>query len=392
MKIMVKIVKIFIGLSVFILAGCSSFQNDWLNDYWPHHTASGGQNATLQNSGAPPKQIALLLPLSGSMASPGRAVQKGFMASYEEALASGDISPDVMVKTYDTSQGDVLTLYKRAVNEGADFVVGPLEKEKVQRIANAPVLVPTLALNDVNHAPQSGLYFFGLSPLDEAKQAAEHAASQGHHSAIIIAPAGSWGTGVVAAFKETWQQHDGRVVAQFRYSPSQDMGPYIRGLLLVNDSQTYRERMEKLLNRPLKSEEYRRQDADMIFLVAQPQKARQINPLLKFYYAGDLPVYSISTLYNGVPSPLLDQDLNGIQFDDVPWIFDSSATQLSSFPRLYALGMDAMMLVYRRSQWNNSPSYVINGKTGQLHWNASNRISRELIWAEFQNGEVRQID
>ncbi len=352
-----------------------------------NNTAKSNYNAMAES-----KQIALLLPLSGSMGGPGRAVRDGFMANYYQAAQSGQTS--AKVKVYDTTTGNIDVLYKQAVSDGADCVVGPLEKEKVQQIMRAPVPVTTIVLNYPNtpQASSVNLYQFGLSPLDEARQVADYAHEQGRNSAIIISPAGVWGNGVANAFRDEWKKLGGNIAIQYSYTPSQDMGPYLRQALQVNDDKTHVKRLEQLLGRQLRIEEYRRQDVDMIFLVALPPKARQVNPLLKFYYAGDLPVYSISVVYSGISSPMYDQDLDGITFDDMPWIFNLDAITLSHFPRLYALGMDAFTLVMKHNQWQNSPNSGIAGKTGSLYLEPGNKITRrDLAWAKFQAGEAQPI-
>ncbi len=52
----------------------------------------------------------------------------------------------------------------------------------------------------------------------------------------------------------------------------------------------------------------------MVFLLSYPSKARQIMPLLKYYYAGDVPVYATSSVYTGGVNVMKDRDLNGIIF------------------------------------------------------------------------------
>ncbi len=388
-----KTLSCVIGLSFLALINSCSLNNN--ASVYDTGSSVGSTTGT-------PKQIALLLPLTGPMAGPGQAVRDGFMSSYYQSIQSGSINTKVRV--YNTAQGsDIETLYETAIREGADCVVGPLEKEKVQRLARSPVPVTTIALNYLNESSSQGsanLYQFGLSPLDEAAQVAQYAHQQGHQSALIIAPAGPWGYGVVQAFNTQWKQLGGRVGAQFFYMPNQDLSAYIRQVLKVNDKA---DTQVKLASQPMSSvvgynrqaeqkSAYHRQDVDMIFLVAQAAKARQINPLLKFYYAGDLPVYSISLVYSGIPSPMADQDLNGIVFDDMPWVFNPMASKLSRFPRLYALGKDAFTVVMKRGEWRSSPSSTISGYTGVLSLKAGNRISRQLVWGRFEQGEVQTID
>lgn len=355
-----KIFYILVG--ILFLAGCSFINNESAS----HHTANNTPNAIF-----PPKHIALLLPMSGSMAGPGHAVRDGFMAN---------VSNQYSVHIYDTTQGDIEQIYQQAIAEGADTIVGPLEKNAAQRIARLPIIPVTTLLLNYAIPPYSGaphLYQLGLSPLDEATQVAQYAYAQGHRSALVIAPSGPWGNGV-QAFRTQWEQLGGHVVAQFNYASNQDIGPYIHNLLQAND-------------KAVTEETRRRQDVDMIFLMALPTKARQINPLLKFYYAGDLPVYATSLIYNGRYAPLYDQDLNGITFDDMPWIFNPEAAQLSRLPRLYALGMDAFTVIMHRNQWKNVPQSGIQGKTGMLFLKPGNQISRQLVWGQFQNGQAELL-
>ncbi len=386
--------KLFFVLGIsflLILVSCST----------SHNMASYNTGTSTENTTAVPKQIALLLPLSGPMAGPGQAVRDGFMNSYYQALQSGQVTTKVRV--YNTMQGDIERLYEQAILDGADCIVGPLEKEKVQRMARSPLPVTTIALNYIGKSYQgsTNLYQFGLSPLDEATQAAQFAYQRGQRSALIIAPTGPWGLGVVQAFRNQWRQLGGQVNAQFFYAPNQDLSAYVRQVLQVNEKA---EANAKLVRQPMLVQSagrrvenaptpaLRRQDVDMVFLVAQPPKARQINPLLKFYYAGDLPVYSISLVYSGIPSPAADQDLNGIMFDDMPWVFNPTASKLSHFPRLYALGRDAFTVVMKRQEWKYSPSTVIQGYTGELSLGSNNQIMRKLVWAQFDQGEVHTID
>ncbi|WP_280522018.1 penicillin-binding protein activator [Candidatus Coxiella mudrowiae] len=62
----------------------------------------------------------------------------------------------------------------------------------------------------------------------------------------------------------------------------------------------------------------RREDFDTIFLVANSRQERQIIPLLRFYYADDVSIYATSAIYS--PSVIIDYDLDGMIFDDMPWV------------------------------------------------------------------------
>ena len=142
-----------------------------------------------------PRQIALLLPLSGSAATAGLAVQNGFLGAYF-ATASG-LDDRQSVRIYDVnSQGGAAAAYASAVNDGAEFVVGPLLKRHVNELANDILVpVPALTLNytsDETLAPP-GLYQFALAPEDEAVSAAHRALQDGHARGVALVPNNEWG-------------------------------------------------------------------------------------------------------------------------------------------------------------------------------------------------------
>ena len=148
---------------------------------------------------APARSVALLLPFDGQFAKAAGAVRDGFMAAwFQDPLT--EIRPTVLVR--DTSSGDIRTIYNQVIEEGADFVVGPLRRTSVSRLAeSAGMPVPTLTLNHVDATtgkgadgtvagPTSGLFQFALSPESEAQLVAEYAWFAGHTNAAVLTGTG----------------------------------------------------------------------------------------------------------------------------------------------------------------------------------------------------------
>lgn len=331
-------------------------------------------NPNTQTSAAPlkpPQHITLLLPLEGSLAASSHAIQQGFMNAYQ----TGTNDNTIQVNTIDTSKQGIVSAYQQAVNSGADFIVGPLTKSDVQTlITNGNDTTPTLTLNYLNADAntQPNIYQFGLSPFDEAKQAAVLAKQKNLNSVIIIAPKSSWGEGVAQAFQEKWLALGGKVTATMMYSGTNDsLSTQVSNVL------QYKESADKTVVPT------HREDFDVVFLVAAPETARLIRPLLKFYYAGDIPVYSTSMVYSGKPQPNLDDDLDGITFCDVPAVLASNDT--SGNIRLTALGNDAYHIAMQLNQLSINQS-TIHGETGTLNLDPQHRVVRQLTCAEFQNG------
>ncbi|MFN7096939.1 MAG: penicillin-binding protein activator, partial [Gammaproteobacteria bacterium] len=293
----------------------SELQN-WQMEY-PNHPASDLAEHQLAGNPSPAAvvsqegNIGLLLPQSGNLSYAGQAVRSGVMAAYYNHATS---APSRSIVQYDTATNPS-SAYQKAVTAGTSWVIGPLAKPAVTAMAQTSLAVPTLALNYTETVPSSNkLYQFALSPQDEASQAADKAAADGHRHALIIAPASNWGHGVVSAFAQRWQTDGGNITDQVYYSTPSSIDPDIKQLLKVTPGAT--------ANAPL----MHRQDADVIFLLADPPTARQVMPLLKFYYASDLPVYATSMVYTGQPNATQDRDMDGIQFCDIPFVIENNAT------------------------------------------------------------------
>lgn len=344
-----------------------------------------------------PASLALLLPLSTAS---GTVIRDGFMSAYYDVLQIGGRVPEV--RLYDTSNTtDIMALYREAVADGAQMVIGPLQKQLVARLHSERSLpVPTLALNNVEGSrPLSdSLFQFALSPENEAEQIANRAWQDGHRNAAILSPAVSSDDIYLRkrdSFIDHWLSLGGRIVAQEAYRD--DYTGVTEALLDIDDSEARKERLSDLIREEVKFVQRRRQDIDFIFLIAEPGPARQINPTLAYLYAGDIPVYASQDVYSGAPRPLVDNDLNGILFGDSPWLLgledDLKARTNSLFPqnsaltlRLQAFGVDAFRLYPRLKQLADVPDSQIFGATGLLRLGENNNIVRELSWARVAQG------
>ena len=366
---------------------------------WQQTHAEHPANVLLKNNDGhkflfkKPQQIALLIPMTGSLSGPGRAIRDGFMSTYR---ASPDAS-DMNIRTYDTNQANVVELYDRAIRDGAEYVVGPLSKGHVAQIAAREHPVPTLLLNELNRPTKNQAYQFGLSPEDEARQVASKARKNGYTKALIIAPKDKWGNQVVKAFTKQWQSVGGMVVDQFDYEKNTNLDESIKDFLHISESLTRKKTLQAVLGERVQSTPRRRQDFDMIFLLSYPSKARQIMPLLKYYYVGHVPVFSTSAVYGGYPNSMKNRDLDGIIFCDMPWVFHHNLghknwpEKLNSYNRLYALGLDTYQLSTQLNQLLLFPAMGVRDKSGVLYLKSDNQIARILSWGQFKKGLAEEV-
>lgn len=351
---------------------------------------------------AHPGQIGVLLPLSGSLAEAGQALRDGILAAYYQMDNPGA----TQLRFYDTGTGpeQIWPLYQRAVAEGAQQIIGPLTKESVAALAGVGTLdVPVLALNTLSDTlvPPAQLYQYSLSPEDEAGQVAERAWQDGHRYALVLIPEGSWGDRLLQAFMQQWQTLGGTLLEVQRYGTDQRAySNSVRDLLNIDASQRRMQALSRLIGRQPEFEPRRRQDADFVFLVANAQQARLLRPLLRFYRASRLPVYTTSQVHEGSGDANLDRDLDGLRFCDMPWMLPSEhpGTRLRTeiarlwpereqrYTRLYAMGIDALEVAPYLRGLNAGVFSRHPGVTGDLYLDSARRVHRDLQWSEFRNG------
>lgn len=389
--------------------------NAWLERYPLHpgraiaRTELAAQLERLQ----PPRRIALLLPLSGRLASAGQAVQRGFLAAYYAAPAAQ--RPALRVFDVGDQGVDPLTAYRLAREWNAGLVVGPLTKEAVGRLAvRDDVPVPVLALNSLPQGetlPPGRFFQFGLAPEDDAAAAAVLAWDQGYRQVALLAPFSDWGERVAAAFRLAFSALGGQVVEEERYeSGTSDFSIPLRALFNLDASERRHRELVSVLGRSLEFQPRRRADMDAIMLAAFPRAARLLVPQIRFHRGLDLAVLATSHAHAAGPGDAqANADMNGLLLVETPWLL-LPPEQLEAavppqalarvwpqsrdrLPRLHALGEDA----YRLSRFIRALPYAassarISGATGALGVDPSSRVRRALPAGRFRDGQLTPLD
>lgn len=353
----------------------------------------------------PGKTVALLLPASGKFAAAAASIREGFLT------ASFNAGSPITLRLYDT-QGNpetALSAAQTAIAEGADLIVGPLQREAVAAFAAQPSWqVPVLALNypDNPGAATQGLYRLGLSPLDEAHQVAEQATNDQYQRAVALVPDNAWGHRVAQAFESSLRQRGGELMS-IGYFDEQatDYAAPIKKALNLDESRQRHRVLSDVLGEKLRFEPRRRNDIDFIFLAARPKQARLIRPQIKFFRADRLPVYSLSKVYDGGAEPAKNRDLDGIRFCDIPWLLSDDPELVAErkaseklwpnrairFPRLVALGRDAFLVAPFLENGQLQSGFYLPAATGKLFLRSNGDIARSLDWAEFRRGVAEPL-
>lgn len=330
-------------------------------------------------------KVALLLPASGALKNAAAAIRDGFFAAWFNDTNAPPERGEV--KIYDSGQSseDAVAAYRRAVEDGADRVVGPLTREAVGLLFEQGGLrVPVLALNQADNGatPPPGSIAFGLLPDTEGAQAAERMASQGIREAAVIAATDDWAERAALAFRAQFESLGGAVVGEARLKEGE-----------VNYSSPIRQAVGSFATASNAG----------VFISMRPQQARLLMPQLKL--AGvSIPVMATSHVYSGTLNPGLDRDLDGLEFCDAPWLFDASAglpprdqivrgieSARGTGARLFALGLDAYSLLPYMDWLGTHPDSYLPGATGQLASDSFGRVHRLLTWARFENGVARPV-
>lgn len=314
----------------------------------------------------PAPHIALLLPLkSADFGAASEVVRQGFMAA-ANTEAQG-LSGELPVRVYGSfdESNDIVALYRQAIAGGAQAVVGPLTRAGVSVLAaeqNIPV--PTLALNIAEGQFASRLYFFGMMVEEEARQVAHLAWQQGLHQAIVIVTQAQLARRLQFAFEEEWLGLGGTILRQIEFNGD----PAV---------------LADITNQP----------DTMVFLAADAEKARLIRP----YLLNQLPVYATSRIFLGNNETLINYDLNGVRFVDMPWLLQADHPAVMFYPRadpplsadherFYALGIDAFRLIRLLLANKIDANLSLDGVSGDIRLNGHTfqRVAMSAMLAQGQ--------
>ncbi len=376
-----------------------------------------------------PKNIAVLLPLSGPRASLAYPVKQGIISNY-----MANPNSNVAVNFFDTAAG-AETAYQRAVSAGADFIIGPLfpaevetlleAEEKAAEAAQTPVAsttppegtttppppvevkpfvrIPQLFLNNVdNPNHRSDQFFFALSPTDEAIDAAQKMFSDGVSKPLLLASKDATGERMAAAFNEKWQELTGQTVEIHYYNSGDEMKVTVQKSLGVIDSKERIARIKSLLGSKIKADFRSRRDIDAIYMISSSQDLPLLKPFIDVnfsVFAQPTPLYSTSRSRIETDSRDAIEELDNLTISDTPLLLqpnDETSTITALWPtwshsqkRLYGMGYDALSLVNKLALMRALPGYQYSGFSGQLSSTSDGTIHRKLSWGRYQRGNLR---
>jgi uncharacterized protein len=311
--------------------------------------------------------IALLLPLQSPIfGAAADAVQQGFLAA---AKLDRMALPVRAYSNFDENSS-VVTVYRQAIANGARAVVGPLTRNGVTALAGVQnIPVPTLGLNVVETTTAQNMYLFGMAIEAEARQVAQLARQKGLNQAIIVTTREQLSKRLQFAFEDQWNASGGTILREIEFGENPSI-------------------FEDITEIP----------GTMVFIATDAKKARLIRP----YLSNRLPDYATSRVFVGNSDTLLNYDLKGIRFVDMPWLLQPDHPAVMIYPRaspplsidnerLYALGIDAYRLIQLLLANRLSTSQQLDGVSGQIRLNG-HIFQRTASPAVFVQGHALLAD
>ncbi len=337
-----------------------------------------------------PRSIAILLPLNSRFQKAAQALREGI--EYQHQQNESAFRPQIQFYDVGDSPFNIAQYYNAAVQNGAEFVIGPLGREFADQLGTFSDLgrVPTVLLGGYQ-ALGSGTSRFVISPEQEGRQIAEQAWRDGHLSTAIMRTTGRTSERTASAFKDRWLELGGKIANEMMYSSQQfDHSVELKQLFAINQSRYRHSRLSAVLDFKPKFSAYQRADIDFIFMYAAPAAARLLRPQINFFSGSKVPVYSAANIYDGIPDKVNNTDLNQTHFPVMPWVLGSArvARYAGQLNRLFALGSDAYDLAAQYQILKNNDSLSFNGRTGRVSIAADGMVMSQPLWAQFKDGEA----
>ena len=370
---------------VSALAGCASVQVSGpvtqapstapptVNPHWNFDPARAPAD---RDGYRPPRKLAVLLPMTGQLATAATPVRDGLLAAYY-----GERREKPELAFYDTAgtASGAVAARDRAILEGADQIVGPLGRDEASTLFNSAQPVPLLALNRGNTVPSDNAASFSLAPEDEGVAAAGYVLARNARQVLVLS---------------NGDDHAQRSIASFR-SALEAGGGAITGTLAIVGSEPGDQ------TAALRAAASREGGVDAVLIALRGSEARLLVPQLFAAGLGDKLRIATAQITLGTGKPDEDRALDGITFASERWTsgglpsLPSPAALAEELPtargpaaRLFAFGYDAWLLSAYLQHLAEQPDASIEGATGSLRLEADGHVLRTPAWATFSNGIV----
>ncbi|PJF38949.1 MAG: hypothetical protein CUN55_15780, partial [Phototrophicales bacterium] len=354
-------------------------------------------------------KITLALPFSGPLAEAAKAIREGFMAAYYEHRSKHN-EQALTIRFFDTNKTDIKSIYQTSPTRSqltkensSELVIGPLDKPTLKELDKIDhISIPTIALNSPTlPSARENLFTLSYAPESEAEIIIKHLVKEGITNTGVLIPATAYGYRMLSALESSSIDYSTKIITTSEYTDDVSVSKAIAELLSTLDSKQRSRKIRNIIGQNVISTPRPRKDLDAIIMIAEPEIAKQIKPLLAFNYSSDLPVYA-SSLVNQAAFLDRGHDLNGVIFPDMPWMLSDAidtkqniARNLPNksriYSRFYAIGVDTFSLAPRIHLLAAVKNSQMQGVTGTLSISEHNTFQRDLTWATFNKGKIIRI-
>ena len=380
--------------------------NNW-QSFYPNHPAQSIIPLIIEeNNVTTPviENVVVLLPLSGKQKRAGEVTQQGILSAYNN-------SPEKKLHFFDSATLDYSTLTAKLSVLQADYVIGPLLKQNVDKFLSTPdIVTPTLLLNlpstSINDA---NITAFSMRPEDEAIQAATTLSAKNYKYPIVLSHKDPVSQRISNMFTRQWEGLTGITPKTIHFQRGDKMQNEIKTSLEVNLSQDRINSLNRRIKETIKTETRNRRDIDMIYIVGSPIESQLIKPYIDVNtspFAEIIPVFASSRSNKGTNNAGDSRDLNGLIFSDIPWLLPTeqqnkplSVQAQKLWParsvgleRIFAMGYDSYELIEKIPSMEKLPYIRHYGQTGVLQRNNNGVISRSLQWGKYTRDKVTAFD
>ena len=175
-----------------------------------------------------------------------------------------------------------------------------------------------------------------------------------------------------------------KTVTNAKFENPRDITESISNAVGVESSNSRKESVEKIMRKPLEFLPRTRKDIDAIVAFVSPSESESLEPILKFHFLEDTPVFASSQ------SELHDHKFSELTVSSLefPFIGQNKAanvflkTQFELDTRfdqeLFALGMDAYNLLQLLEIFRVAPDLTVHGQTGLVQLSEEQNFFRKL--------------
>ncbi|MBO5038662.1 MAG: penicillin-binding protein activator [Alphaproteobacteria bacterium] len=163
--------------------------------------------------------VGVLLPLSGKASDIGQGMQNAMFMALDDLKNNR-----LMLKFYDTksSETGAIQAAQKAINEGAELILGPLMGEEVKAMASIALSedVPVVSFTTSPQVLQKGIYSIGLLNGEQIDRAVSYAVSQNKTRMAMLVPDNNSGLNIVKAAIMSAETNNMKLTKVAFYNPN----------------------------------------------------------------------------------------------------------------------------------------------------------------------------